>query len=155
MRPLMIEQLIQQILAVLKHLRCPGECHGMLCFALEWAQVGPGMGFPLLNEPSLSVPHHECAWWQSNNQKPRDWKNGHSKRTAHLSSGFVLSRCIAYYFFQMRYGPPNEPTVSDCSIVTGCNPSAPEWQAWALTLKAAHPWYTSIAERKSATLLMV
>jgi hypothetical protein len=36
----------------------------------EWAQLGPRMGFPLLNEPSLSVPHHECAWWKSNNQKP-------------------------------------------------------------------------------------
>jgi hypothetical protein len=65
MRPPTIEQLVQQVQTVLKHLRCPGECHGMMSIVLTWAQLRTGMGFSLLNSPSVSVPHLECEWLQS------------------------------------------------------------------------------------------
>jgi exonuclease III len=65
MRPLTIEQLIQQVQMVLKHLRCPGECHALLRIMLSWAQLGTGMGFPLLGSPGKFVPHLECKLTQS------------------------------------------------------------------------------------------
>jgi hypothetical protein len=37
----------------------------MLRIVLAWAQLGTGMGFSLLNSPSVSVPHLECEWLQS------------------------------------------------------------------------------------------
>ncbi len=65
MRPLIIEQLIQQVLMVLKHLRCPGECHSLLRIMLAWAQLGTGVGFPLLESPEKAVPQLECKLTQS------------------------------------------------------------------------------------------
>jgi hypothetical protein len=43
---------------VLKHLWCPGKCHG-------WAQLGTGMGFSLLALPEKAVPHLECKLTES------------------------------------------------------------------------------------------
>jgi hypothetical protein len=65
MRPLAIEQLIQQVQTLLKHLRCPGENHDMLWITMAWAQLGTGMGFPLLTFLDKTVPYLECAWMQS------------------------------------------------------------------------------------------
>ena len=65
MRPLRIEQLIQQVQMVIKHLRCPGQCHSLLRIMLVWAQLGTGMGFPLLASPEKNVPHLECKWTES------------------------------------------------------------------------------------------
>jgi hypothetical protein len=65
MRPLAIEQLIQQLQMLLKHLRCPGKSNDMLRIMLAWAQLGTGMGVPLLHSPEQKVPHLECEWLQS------------------------------------------------------------------------------------------
>jgi hypothetical protein len=65
MRPLKIEQLIQQVITVMKHLRCPGENHDMLRIMLSWAHLATGMDFSLLKRPKKSVPHLECEWTQS------------------------------------------------------------------------------------------
>jgi hypothetical protein len=64
MRPMKIEQLVQQSQAVLKHLRCQGENHDMLLIMMAWAQLATGMSFQLLSSPELPVPHLECEWWQ-------------------------------------------------------------------------------------------
>jgi hypothetical protein len=65
MRPLTIEQLIQQVQLFPKHLRCPGQCHSLLRFMLSWAQLATGVGFPLLATPDRPVPHLECKLTQS------------------------------------------------------------------------------------------
>ena len=65
MRPLDIEQLVQQTQTILKHLRSQGENNDMLRITLSWAQTATGMSFPLLAEPTNSVPHLECEWLQS------------------------------------------------------------------------------------------
>jgi hypothetical protein len=65
MRPLIIEQLIEQVKAVLKHLSCSGKNHDMITIMISWAQVATGMSFQLLVSPDLLVPQIECAWWQS------------------------------------------------------------------------------------------
>jgi hypothetical protein len=65
MQPLTIEQLIQQVQLVLKHLRCPGQCHSLLRIMLAWAQLGTGMGFPLLESPFKLAPYLECKWLTS------------------------------------------------------------------------------------------
>ncbi len=65
MRPLWVEQIIQQSQIVIKHLRCPGDCNKMFRIALTWAQLNTGMGFHLLEYPSISVPHLECKWFNS------------------------------------------------------------------------------------------
>jgi hypothetical protein len=62
MRPLWVEQLVEQVKTVVKHLRCPGDCGIMLRITLAWAQLNSGMGFHLLAYPALSVPHLECRW---------------------------------------------------------------------------------------------
>jgi hypothetical protein len=61
MRPIKIEQLIQQVQAVMKHLRCPGEIR----IAFAWAQLATGMGFALFEWPEKEVAHLECDWMQS------------------------------------------------------------------------------------------
>jgi hypothetical protein len=34
----------------------------MLEITLAWAQLGAGMGYPILEYPSPSLPHLECEW---------------------------------------------------------------------------------------------
>jgi hypothetical protein len=66
MWPLTTKQLIQQVQTVLKHLRSPGENHGMLRIMLSWAQLlGTGMAFLLLEWLEKEVPHLKCEWLQS------------------------------------------------------------------------------------------
>jgi hypothetical protein len=65
MQPLAIEQLVQQVQTVMKHLCCPGENHDMLRIMLSWAQLGTGKGFSLLEWPEKSLPQLNCAWLQS------------------------------------------------------------------------------------------
>jgi exonuclease III len=65
MRPLDIEQLIQQVQTILKHLRCPGENQDMLRITISWAQLETGMGFSLFASPDKFVPHLECKLTQS------------------------------------------------------------------------------------------
>jgi hypothetical protein len=65
MRPLTIEQLSLQVQIFIKNLRCPGEGNEHLLITLAWAQMGSGSGFPLLAEPSRSVPQLECKLIQS------------------------------------------------------------------------------------------
>jgi hypothetical protein len=54
MRPLVITKLVQQVQAVLKHLRCPGENIHMLCITMVLAQLRTGMGLLLLTNPDES-----------------------------------------------------------------------------------------------------
>jgi hypothetical protein len=65
MHPLPTKQLLEQTKAVLKHLWCNGENCDMLCITLSWAQLGTGMGFPILACPKTSVPHLEYDLMQS------------------------------------------------------------------------------------------
>ena len=65
MRPLWVEQLIQQVQTVVKHLRSTGDCNLFFRIALSWTQISTGMGFHLLEHPSLWVPHFECKWLAS------------------------------------------------------------------------------------------
>ena len=61
---LLIEQLVKQTKTIIKHLRCPGEGHDLLHITLSWAQLGTGVGFPLLESPNIPVPQLECEWLQ-------------------------------------------------------------------------------------------
>ncbi len=65
MRMLWSEQLVLQVQLLIKHLRCPSECQQMLNINLAWAQLGTGMGFPILGHPNKHIPHLECAWLSS------------------------------------------------------------------------------------------
>ena len=65
MRPLTIEQLVQQIQTIMKHLRCPGESQDLMHIMLAWAQLATGMGFSLIEWQEKPVPHLECEWTQS------------------------------------------------------------------------------------------
>jgi hypothetical protein len=96
MRTLIIEQLVQQVQAVIKHLRCEGENHDMLRITLSWAQLGTGVGFALLQSPHILVPHLECEWIQS-------IRTGLTSIDAHLES------TITFVYEPRR--------VSDCHIM--------------------------------------
>ena len=65
MRPLWVEQLIQQVQTVVKHLRCEGDCNLMFRIAFFWAHLNTGMGFELLEHPPIAVPHFDCKWFAS------------------------------------------------------------------------------------------
>jgi hypothetical protein len=62
MRPLWVEQIVEQVKTVVKHFRCPGDCSILLRITYAWAQLNSGMGFHLLEYPSLLAPHLECQW---------------------------------------------------------------------------------------------
>jgi hypothetical protein len=62
MIPLWVKQLAQQVQAVVKHMRCPGDCNIMFRITFAWAQQSTGMGFHLLEHPNLWVPQLECQW---------------------------------------------------------------------------------------------
>ena len=68
MRPLWVEQVIQQVQTIVKHIRCSGDCNMMFRITFCWAQLNTGMGFALLEHPQLSVPHFECKWLDSMRQ---------------------------------------------------------------------------------------
>ena len=65
MRMLWCEQIILQVQLLVKHLRSPRDCQKMLQINLAWAQLGTGMGFPILGNPDMELPHLECAWFAS------------------------------------------------------------------------------------------
>ncbi len=65
MRMLWTEQLVLQVKLLIKHLRCPSDHQKMLQMNLAWAQLGTGMGYPILEYPDTNIPHLECAWFAS------------------------------------------------------------------------------------------
>jgi hypothetical protein len=48
MRPLWVEQIVEQVKIIVKHFQCPGDCSIMLRITYAWAQLNSGMGFHLL-----------------------------------------------------------------------------------------------------------
>jgi exonuclease III len=61
-RDLKIEQGVESLRLIMRHLRFPGQPQQMLLITLDQLQHNSGLGTPLLEDPNVPAPHLEGLW---------------------------------------------------------------------------------------------